>query len=187
LVVWQRWGGDRSSKSSKAENMTGSAVRIGLCATFAGGALALNFSNPLHAQTAAINDLRGKIFDAKMAQQGFAGGLPHCSELDGTNFYFEPRDRVLNLDDYKRSLDSLVLQHVFNPETKQPWNQTDADARWAQVKKLAVTDQANCALVASLPDLQKQLDQLRQHAASAPPGAAPLGAAPSSGASQNNK
>jgi len=64
-----------------------------LCATVVGAALALNFSGPLHAQTAAINDLRGKIFDAKMAQQSFAGGLPHCSELDGTNFYLEARDR----------------------------------------------------------------------------------------------
>jgi hypothetical protein len=143
--------------------MTQSAVRIGLCATFASVALALNFSGSLHAQTAAINNLRGKIFDAKMAQQTFAGGLPYCSELNGTNFYFEPRNRVLNLDDYKRSLDNLVLQRAFNPETKQPWNQKDADARWAQVKDLAVTDQANCALVASLPDLQKQLEQLQQN------------------------
>ena len=143
---------------------------------------AAGFATPLRAQTPAMNDLRGKIFDAKMAQQSFAGGLPHCSELDGTNFYLEARDRVLNLDDYKRSLDNLVLQRVFNPETKQPWNQTDADARWAQVKQLAITDQANCALVASLPDLQKQLEQLQQQAASAPPAAAP----PSS-ASQNNK
>ena len=67
-----------------------------------------------------------------MAQQMFAGGLPHCSELNGTNFYFERRDRVLNLEDYHRSLDSLVLSaDVFNPETKRPWNQQDADARWA--------------------------------------------------------
>jgi len=147
--------------------MTQSAVRIGLCATFAGVALALDFSGPLHAQTAAINDLRGKIFDAKMAQQSFAGGLPHCSELDGTNFFLEQRDRVLNLDDYKRSLDNLVLQRIFNPETKQPWNQTDADARWAQVKQLAITDRANCALVASLPELQKKLKELQEQAAAA--------------------
>ena len=26
------------------------------------------------------------IFDAKMAQQTFAAALPHCSELDGTDF-----------------------------------------------------------------------------------------------------
>ena len=84
----------------------------------------------VRAQTAAINDLKGKIFDAKMAQQTFAGGLKHCSELDGTNFYFQPRDRVLNLDDYHRSLESLALQGVFNPETKRPWNEQDADARW---------------------------------------------------------
>ena len=50
--------------------------------------LALNVVTPLRAQTPAINELRGKIFDAKMVQQTFAGGLRHCSELNGTNFYF---------------------------------------------------------------------------------------------------
>ena len=101
-----------------------------------------------------------------MTQQTFAGGLTHCKELDGTTFYFQPRDRVLKLDDYHRSLDSLALQGVFNPDTKRPWNQEDANARWEQVRKQAVSDQANCALVASLPDLQKKLDALQQQAAS---------------------
>jgi hypothetical protein len=123
-------------------------------------------ATPVRAQNAAVNDLKGKIFDAKMAQQSFAGGLKHCGELDGTNFYFQARDRVLNLDDYHRSLDNLVMQAVFNPETKRPWNQQDADARWQQVKQQATKDHANCALVASLPDMQKQLDALQQSAAS---------------------
>jgi len=127
--------------------------------------LAFAFSAPIRAQNAAINDLRGKIFDAKMAQQTFAGGLKHCSELDGTNFYMQPRDRVLKLDDFHRSLDSLVLGRIFNPETKRPWSQEDADARWAQVRKQALDDKSNCALVASLPDLQKQLDDLQKQAA----------------------
>jgi hypothetical protein len=125
-------------------------------------------TTPLHAQTAAINDLKGKIFDAKMAQQTFAAGLPHCSELDGTSFYLQQRNRVLKLDDYHRSLDNLALQRVFNPETKRPWSQEDADARWEQVKKQALTDQSNCALVASLPDLEKKLEQLQQQAAATP-------------------
>lgn len=127
--------------------------------------LAFDFSAPVRAQNAAIDDLKGKIFDANMAQQTFAGGLRHCSELDGTNFYFQPRDRVLNLEDYHRSLDSLALQRVFNPQTKHAWSQADADARWEQVRKQAVDDKANCALVASLPDLQKQLDDLQKQAA----------------------
>lgn len=128
--------------------------------------LALNFSTPLCAQNAEINDLKGKIFDAKMTQQTFAGGLRHCSELDGTNFYFQQHDRVLKLEDYHRSLNNLALQGVFNPETKRPWNQQDADARWEQVKKQAITDHANCALVAGLPGFQKKLDELQQQAAS---------------------
>jgi hypothetical protein len=139
-----------------------------LHAALLGGLSAMLIATPLHAQTAAINDLKGKIFDAKMAQQAFAGGLKHCSELDGTNFYFQARDRVLNLDEYHRSLDSLAMQGVFNPETKRPWSQQDAEARWAQVQKQAGLDKINCALVASLPQLQKELDELQRQAATAP-------------------
>lgn len=136
-------------------------TRIG----FAAALLVLPLCSPLHAQNAeALNDLKAKIFDAQMAQRNFASGLRHCSELNATNFYFEPRDRVLNLQDYRRSLDNLASQGAFNVETKRPWNKQDADARWAQVQKQAATDQANCALVASLPFLQKKLKELEQQA-----------------------
>jgi hypothetical protein len=41
-----------------------------------------------HAQDAAIDELKGKIFDARMAQQTFADGLKYCHELNGKSFYF---------------------------------------------------------------------------------------------------
>jgi hypothetical protein len=126
---------------------------------------AVFFAASVHAENPTINDLKGKIFDAKMTEQTFAAGLRHCNELDGTNFYFQPRDRVLNLIEYHRSLDNLAMQGVFNPETKRPWTQEDANARWEMVRKQALTDQANCALVASLPALQKKLDELLREAA----------------------
>jgi len=128
-------------------------------------ALALGCSSAVRAQTAEINDLKGKIFDAKMAQQTFGNGLAHCREFDGTNFYFRQRDRILNLEDYHRSLESLAQQRVFNPETKRPWNEEDATAKWEQVQKEAADDRTNCALVASLPELQKKLDDLQKQAA----------------------
>jgi hypothetical protein len=127
--------------------------------------LALSLSEPLRAQTPAIDEIKGKIFDAKMAQQTFAGGLRHCKELNGDNFYFQQRDRVLNLEEYHRSLDNLAMQGVFNPETKRPWNMEDANSRWEQVRKQALTDKSNCALVASLPELEKKLEELQQQAA----------------------
>lgn len=147
---------------------------LGKVAALAAAAF-LAAASPLKAQNAAIDDLKGRIFDAKMAQQTFAAGLRHCEELDGTNFYFQPRDRVLSLSEYHRSLDNLAAQGVFNPETHKPWNQHDADARWSQVQEEAVKDRANCALVASLPDLQKQLDQLQHQASPAAGSAAPAG------------
>jgi hypothetical protein len=131
-------------------------------------ALAVASSSAVRAQTAEINDLKGKIFDAKMAQQTFANGLSHCKELDGSNFYFRQRDRILNLEDYHRSLESLALQRVFNPETKRPWSEEDATAKWEQVQKEAADDRTNCALVASLPELQKKLDELQKQAAVQP-------------------
>ena len=123
--------------------------------------LALTVAGSLYAQD-ALNELKAKIWDAEVAQRNFAAGLPHCSELNGTNFYFYQRDRVLNLQDYRRALDNLVMQGTFNPETRRPWTKQDADARWAQVQKQATTDQANCAAVASLPALRKQLQDLQQ-------------------------
>jgi hypothetical protein len=49
-----------------------------------------------------LNELKAKIWEAEVAQRNFAAGLPHCSELNGTNFYFYPQNRVLNLQDYHR-------------------------------------------------------------------------------------
>jgi hypothetical protein len=125
-------------------------------------AFVLSFSCPLRAQAPTINDLRGKIFDAQTVKQMFAGALKHCNELNGTNFYFQARDRVLDLQQYSLSLQNMVKEGVFNSDTRKPWTVDDASARWEQVKTQAATDRTNCALVASLPDLQKQLDDLQK-------------------------
>jgi hypothetical protein len=101
-----------------------------------------------------LNELKAKIWEAEVAQRNFAAGVPHCSELNGTNFYFSKQNRLFNLQDYRRSLDNLVTQGVFNRQ--------DADARWAQVQKQATTDQANCTAVASLPSLRQKLKELQQ-------------------------
>jgi hypothetical protein len=134
-------------------------ARTGLWAVL----LVLIASTPLHAQKSeALNDIKAKVWEAQLVQRNFAAGLRHCNELNGTNFYFETRDRVLNLQDYRRSLDNLAAQGAYNPETRRPWSKQDADARWAQVQKDAVTHQANCAAVASLPFLEKKLKELAQ-------------------------
>jgi hypothetical protein len=136
-------------------------VKRFLCGTIA---LPLFAAGALHAQGQGINELKGKIFDARMTKQTFAAGLKFCDELDGKNFYFAPRDRVLNLEEYHRSLDSLALQRAFNPETHKPWSEEEAAKRWEQVKRQAIDDKANCALVASLPELEKQLEELEKKA-----------------------
>ena len=134
---------------------------------FACGAMALFLMpaclTPLtlaRAQNQAVDDLKGKIFDARMAKQTFAGGLKFCNELDGKHFYFQARDRVLDLGEYHRSLENLAKERVFNPEKHRPWTDQDAAERWDLVQKQAASDQANCQLVASLPALEKQLDEL---------------------------
>jgi hypothetical protein len=145
--------------------MMGICLRRCTATALCAGAMVMGSFDPVLAQSSEINELKGKIFDAKMAQQTFSGGLRHCAELDGSNFYLQQRDRVLNLEEYHRSLTSLAMERVFNPQTKRPWNEEDANARWEQVKKQAVTDKANCALVASLPELEKKLDALQGQAA----------------------
>ena len=67
-------------------------------------ALCLMPLTPARAQNQTVDDLKGKIFDARMAQQTFASGLKFCSEFDGKHFYYQARDRVLDLEEYHRSL-----------------------------------------------------------------------------------
>lgn len=121
-------------------------------------ALALLLASPARGE-GLINELKAKIFDAKMALKTFVGGLRHCNELDGTNFYFQPRDRVLNLEEYHQSLDNLVKAQAFNPEKRRPWTDADANDRWEQVKKQAARDKEVCKLVAMLPELEKRLEE----------------------------
>jgi hypothetical protein len=104
-------------------------------------ALCLMTLTPARAQNQTVDDLKGKIFDARMAQQTFASGLKFCSEFDGKHFYLQ----------------------VFNPEKHRPWTEQDAAERWDLVQKEAASDQADCQLVASLPALEKQLDELEKN------------------------
>ena len=61
-------------------------TRTGLLALL----LVLTASTPLHAQNSeALNDIKAKIWEAQLVQRNFTGGLHDCSELNGTNFYFE--------------------------------------------------------------------------------------------------
>src|SRR5579872_99962 len=54
-----------------------------------------------HADDRTLIELKAKLFDARVAVKTFAMGLPFCKELNGTNFFYEPRRRVLNLADYQ--------------------------------------------------------------------------------------
>jgi tRNA nucleotidyltransferase/poly(A) polymerase len=117
------------------------------------------------AQKAAMDELRGKIFDARMAEKTFVNGLRFCEELDGKGFYFQMRNRVLMLDEYFQSLENLVKAQVYNPQKRRPWSVEDAKERWEEVKKQAQEDKEKCALVRSLPQLEKQLQDLESKAA----------------------
>lgn len=130
-------------------------------------ALSLVLAPAARAQTPAIDALKGKIFDARMAEQTFVNGLKFCEELNGKGFYFQLRNRVLLLDDYFHSLENLVKAQVYNPQKKRPWTIEDAKERWEEVKKQAQEDKAKCELVRSLPELEKQLDALQKSAKSA--------------------
>jgi hypothetical protein len=116
------------------------------------------------AQTPAIDELKGKIFDARMAQQTFNDGLKHCSELDGKSFYFQLRNRILNLEEYFRSLENLVKAEVYNPMNRRVWTLQDAKERWEEVKKQAEDDKRKCELVQHLPEMEKQLQDLENNA-----------------------
>jgi hypothetical protein len=132
-------------------------------ATIAGGALTLCFllaTTTAYAQKAAIDDLKGKIFDAKMAQQLLGKGLRFCENLTGKGFYFHLRDRVLDLEEYLHSLENLAKAEVYNPEKRRPWSVQDVKERWEEVKRQAADDKQKCDLVRSLPEMEKRLQEL---------------------------
>lgn len=118
------------------------------------------------AQSPEIDDLKGRIFDAHMAQKTF-GGLKYCTDLDGKSFYFQLRNRVLNLEEYFRSLEAMAKAEVYNPEKRRPWTLEDAKMRWEDVKRQAQEDKRKCELVQSLPKLEKELQELQAAAATA--------------------
>ncbi len=130
----------------------------------AAGVLGVAFVAAAQAEGLTIDQLKGKIFDARMLQQTFVNGLRFCDVLDGKSFYFQLRNRVLLLDEYFQSLENLVKAQVYNPQKKRPWTIEDAKERWEEVKKQAQEDKEKCELVRSLPDLEKQLDALQKKA-----------------------
>jgi tRNA nucleotidyltransferase/poly(A) polymerase len=132
------------------------------CATL----LSFTAASSGRAQSPEIDDLKGKIFDAHMAQKTF-GGLKYCTDLDGKSFYFQLRNRVLNLEEYLRALEGMVKAEVYNPEKRRPWTLEDAKMRWEDVKRQAQEDKRKCELVQNLPKLEKELQELQAAAATA--------------------
>ena len=130
-----------------------------------GVALLLIACSPLRAQNPEIDELKGKIFDARMAQQTLGEGLKYCPELNGKSFYFRVRSRILDLEEYFHSLENLVKAQTFNPDKRRPWSLQDAKERWEEVKKQAQADKEKCELVQSLPELEKRLEELQKTSA----------------------
>ena len=132
------------------------------CATL----LSFTAASSGRAQSPEIDDLKGKIFDAHMAQKTF-GGLKYCTDLDGKSFYFQLRNRILNLEDYFHSLEGLVKAEVYNPAKRHAWTLEDAKERWEEVKKQAQEDKLKCELVRNLPQLEARLHELEAAPATA--------------------
>jgi hypothetical protein len=108
-----------------------------------------------------LNDLKAKVCRTGTAK--LCAGLPHCSKLDGTNFYLYPRDRTLNLRDYRRARSTISSRRAaFNPETRRSWIKQDADGQARVQKTRDHRSGANCAAVASLPSFRQKLKELEQ-------------------------
>jgi tRNA nucleotidyltransferase/poly(A) polymerase len=145
----------RGSRSAIVEPLRYAGVLVG-CATL----LCFVAAASGRAQSQEADEIKGKIFDAHMAQQTF-GGLKYCSELNGKSFYFQLRNRILNLEEYFHSLESLAKAEVYNPAKRRAWTLDDAKERWEEVKKQAQEDKHKCELVQSLPALEKRLQELQ--------------------------
>ena len=118
----------------------------------------------VHAQNSAIDELRGTVFDARMAQQTFADGLKYCNELNGKSFYFRLRNRILNLEEYLRSLENLAKAQVYNPAKRRGWTLEDAKERREEGEETGGGRQAEVrAFCAKSSELEKQLKELQKN------------------------
>jgi hypothetical protein len=139
----------------------GNLTRLACCTA----AISAAAATAVYSQQAAIDDIKGKIFDARMAQQTFAEGLKHCNELDGKNVFQQLHNRILNLENYLHSLENLVKAQAFNPEKKRPWNTEDAKQRWEEVKRQAQEDREKCDWCGACRNSRSSSTKLQKNAA----------------------
>jgi hypothetical protein len=151
--AWPPRKPDLQGKNEPEKLATRSNQENALVGTVAGGS----------PQSSEIDAIKEKIDDAQMMQKMF-GGAKYCSDLDGASFYLRKDDRVVNLEEYLRSLQSLVKAGRFNQAKRRPWTPEDAQEREEEAKKLAQEDKSKCELVASLPKLEKRLQELQSAA-----------------------
>jgi len=88
--------------------------------------------------------------------------LKYCDGLNGKSFYYQLRNRILNLEEYFHALENLAKAQVYNPEKRRQWSLQDAKKRWEEVKRQAQADKEKCELVQSLPELEKRLEELQK-------------------------
>jgi hypothetical protein len=110
-------------------------------------------------QRREIDAIKGERNDAQMTQQMF-GGAKYCSELNGASFYLRQSDRIVNLEGYFSSLESLVKAGSYNAAKRRAWTPEDAKEREEDAKRQAQEDKRMCELVLSLPKLEKRLQEL---------------------------
>jgi len=107
-----------------------------------------------------IDEIKGKIVDARTVQQTFAG-LKYCSELNGTSFFSPLHDRIFNVQEYFHSLENLVKVQHYDAAKHRALTLEDAKERLEKAKLKAQEDRHKCELVQSLPKLEKRLQELQ--------------------------
>ena len=107
-----------------------------------------------------IDAIKGEIDDAHMTQKMFSGAK-YCGELNGTSFYLRQGDRVVNLEGYLSSLESLVKAGSYNAAKRRAWTVEDAKQREEEAKKQAQEDKRMCEQILSVPKLEKRLQELQ--------------------------
>jgi hypothetical protein len=148
--------GGRSRKRSRP------SLRLRLW--LAGTALALGFApwTVAQAQSPTLNELRGKVFDARMVQKMFANGLRFCNVLDGTNFYFAPQNRVLDLKEYHRSVESLAGDAGLQSGDPAAVECGGCRSALTKGKTASIARPRDLRVVASLPELEKRLEEMEE-------------------------
>jgi hypothetical protein len=97
-----------------------------------------------------------------MVQKTFTNGLRFCKLLDGTNFYFAPQNRVLDLEKYHRSVETLAGDAGLQPGDPAAVECAGCRSALAKGKTASIARPRDLRVGRESPRVEKRLEEMEE-------------------------